>query len=145
MISRSENMRRIRSRDMRPELAVRREVHGMGYRYRLHRSDLPGKPDLVFGSKRKVIFVNGCFWHQHPSRSCPIVRMPRSNLSYWAGKLRKNLERDRANVRNLSEMGWEVLIVWECELGDMGSLRARIKNFLEGLPSQHNGGSGSGV
>lgn len=108
-ISRSENMRRIRSKDTRPEMAVRRIVHGLGYRYRLHRKDIPGKPDLVFPRHRKVIFVHGCFWHQHPG--CQDGRLPKSNTSYWGPKLKRNVERDKTALAELSSLGWEVLVI----------------------------------
>ena len=120
-------MSRIRHADTKPELLVRRLVHGMGYRYRLHRSGLPGRPDLVFGPKRKVIFVNGCFWHQH---GCTQYRMPRSRLTFWVPKLQKNVERDEAVRRQLADLGWDVLTIWECELRDVDGLRQRISQFL---------------
>ncbi|MDK2973483.1 MAG: mismatch endonuclease, patch repair protein [Candidatus Sumerlaeota bacterium] len=127
---RSENMRRIRSKDMAPELAVRRLVHAAGYRYRLHRKDLPGKPDLVFPARGKVIFVHGCFWHQHSARKCGIVRKPKSNTGYWEMKLANNVRRDRRNRRALKRLGWDVLIVWECQTRDPAKLEARIRRFL---------------
>ena len=99
---RSENMRRIKSKGMKPELAVRKIVHGMGYRYRLHRKDLPGKPDLVFGPARKAIFVHGCFWHQHTE--CREGRPPGSNTGYWGPKLARNIERDAGNLARLTEL-----------------------------------------
>ena len=91
---RSKNMAHIKSKDMKPEMAVRRLIHSMGYRYRLHYKHLPGKPDLVFPSRKKVIFVHGCFWHQHDCKLCPIVRKPKSNTDYWLSKLEKNIQRD---------------------------------------------------
>lgn len=130
---RSKNMRRIRSKDMKPEMVVRRLVHGMGYRYRLHRKDLPGKPDLVFPGRKKVIFVHGCFWHQHGDPDCKIARRPKSNLDYWNPKLDRNVERDARNQAKLREMGWDPLIVWECQARgreDPGSMEARVANFL---------------
>lgn len=127
---RSENMRRIRSKDMKPEMIVRKLVHGMGYRYRLHRKDLPGKPDLVFGPKKKVIFVHGCFWHQHDDPECKIARKPKSNNTYWDSKLQRNIERDAENQRKLKEMGWDVLTVWECEVREAGQLSQKISQFL---------------
>jgi DNA mismatch endonuclease, patch repair protein len=127
---RSANMAAIRSKDMKPEMIVRRLVHGMGYRYRLHRKGLPGKPDLVFGPKRKVIFVHGCFWHQHDKAECLDGRLPKSNTGYWGPKLQRNVERDQSNVVELSKQGWDVLVVWECETGDEGSLRQRLQKFL---------------
>jgi DNA mismatch endonuclease (patch repair protein) len=128
---RSENMSRIRSTGMKPEMAVRRMTHRMGYRYRLHGSDLPGRPDLVFPRLRKVIFVHGCFWHQHPSRLCRIVRMPKSNLGYWQDKLLRNATRDRKNRAKLRALGWTSLVVWECSLKNERRLDARLRKFLE--------------
>lgn len=132
---RSENMRRIRSKDMKPEMVVRRLVHGMGYRYRLHRKDLPGKPDLVFPSRKKVIFVHGCFWHQHGDPECKIARRPKSNLDYWNPKLDRNVNRDAQNQAELREAGWEYLIVWECEAREAlrnstDLLEAKLRRFL---------------
>lgn len=127
---RSENMRRIKSKDMKPELAVRRLVHGLGYRYRLHRRDLPGKPDLVFGSKRKVIFVHGCFWHGHELEGCNDARVPKSNTDYWNLKLARNKERDAAHNAELKEAGWKVLTIWECEMKTQSIVEKRIKRFL---------------
>src|SRR5581483_7737979 len=112
---RSENMRRIKSKNMKPELAVRRLVHKLGYRYRLHRKDLPGNPDLVFSSKRKVIFVNGCFWHGHDLEGCRDGRRPKSNTGYWNTKLARNKERDAKNIAALEASGWAVLTIWECD------------------------------
>ena len=125
---RSENMRRIRSRDTTPEMVVRRMVHGMGYRYRLHGKDLPGKPDLVFKSRRKAIFVHGCFWHQHPG--CQEGRLPKSNISYWRPKLERNQRRDAETHSALRDSGWRVLVVGECEVKDRTPLRRRLRRFL---------------
>jgi len=125
---RSENMRRIQSKDTLPELAVRRIAHAMGFRFRLHRKDLPGKPDLVFPGLRKVIFVHGCFWHQH-SR-CPEGRLPKMRLNYWAPKLARNRERDRENLGALEKLGWDSLTIWECEIKDAQTIRNRIAKFL---------------
>ena len=127
---RSYNMSRIKSSNTSVELAVRRLIHGMGYRYRLHGKGLPGKPDIVFRPRRKVIFVHGCFWHQHSSPDCPDSRVPKSNLSYWEPKLERTKQRDANNQNLLLEMGWESLIVWECELRDIPALRSRIQRFL---------------
>lgn len=124
---RSANMRQIRDRGMKPEMAVRRMVHAMGYRYRLHRRDLPGKPDLVFGPRRAVIFVHGCFWHQH---DCREGHRPKSNSSYWDAKLQRNVERDAMHVAALRELDWRVLVVWECEVPGNESLSKRIETFL---------------
>ncbi|MDQ2776025.1 MAG: DNA mismatch endonuclease Vsr [Acidobacteriota bacterium] len=122
-------MRRIRSKDTGPELIVRRLVHSLGYRYRLHRADLPGKPDLVFNRRRKVIFVHGCFWHQH-SR-CKITHVPRSNGDYWAPKLARNKARDVRTRAKLRKLGWHYLIIWECETKDPDKLKDRLVSFLE--------------
>jgi len=126
---RSERMGRIRSKDTKPELRVRRLVHSLGYRYRLHRSDLPGKPDLVFPSRQKVVFVHGCFWHRHAG--CPNTRLPKSNLDFWKPKLEANRKRDIKHKRQLTRLGWQYLVIWECEVRDMEALAARIVGFLE--------------
>lgn len=128
---RSDNMRQIKSKGMKPELAVRRLVHGLGYRFRLHRKDLPGKPDLVFGPRRKVIFVHGCFWHGHEKKGCRDSREPNSNTEYWSPKLAGNKARDARNLANLTAAGWNVLVVWECEIKDREKLLHRLSSFLE--------------
>lgn len=128
---RSYNMRRIRSKDTAIEMTVRRAVHSLGYRYRLHDRKLPGKPDLVFSSRRKVIFVHGCFWHQHSDGSCRIVREPKSKQGYWVPKLERNRARDAEHLAALDQAGWDVLIVWECSVeGDQELLRNQLKLFL---------------
>jgi DNA mismatch endonuclease (patch repair protein) len=124
---RSANMARIKDRDTKPEITVRRMVHGMGYRYRLRKKDLPGKPDLVFGPRRKVIFVHGCFWHQH---NCPAGRIPDSRREYWKPKLHRNVDRDADNGRRLEAAGWDILVIWECETEDADALTARLLEFL---------------
>lgn len=121
-------MRAIRSSGMKPEMIVRRLTFGLGYRYRLHRKSLPGKPDLVFGPRRKVIFVHGCFWHQHPS--CIDGKLPKSNLGYWGTKLARNVERDAENIASLKAGGWKTLVIWECETKDLRKLAAKVKRFL---------------
>jgi DNA mismatch endonuclease (patch repair protein) len=123
---RSERMGRIRGRDTKPELIVRRLVSAMGFRYRLHSSRLPGKPDLVFRRLKKVIFVHGCFWHRHPGCG----RMPKSRLDFWQSKLRSNRRRDLLNQRRLARLGWVFLVVWECELKDIRMIKTRIRTFL---------------
>ena len=128
---RSYNMRRIKSSNTSVELAVRRLIHGMGYRYRLYDRTLPGKPDIVFRPRRKVIFVHGCFWHQHPSADCLDSRVPKSNQGYWGPKLERTKQRDAENQDKLRESGWKSLIVWECELRNLPDLSARIKRFLD--------------
>lgn len=125
---RSANMRAIRSAGMKPEMVVRRVAYALGYRYRLHRKDLPGKPDLAFIGRRKAIFVHGCFWHQHPD--CREGRPPKSNSGYWGPKLARNIERDAENVRRLRELGWTVLTIWECETERHDDLVRRITSFL---------------
>lgn len=128
--SRSERMGRISGRNTKPEMFVRRLVHSLGYRYRLHRKDLPGCPDLVFPGRRKVIFVHGCFWHRHGDSSCKLARLPKSRLEFWLPKLEANAERDEKNVERLIEDGWEVLVLWECELKDHAFIKSRIESFL---------------
>ena len=127
---RSRCMSRIRSRDMKPERFVRSLVHSMGYRFRLHRRDLPGTPDLVLAKHRAVIFVNGCFWHWHADSSCPIAGLPKSNVSYWEPKLRRTRERDELNRRALQSLGWRVLTLWECQLTDRVRATKRVRGFL---------------
>ena len=127
---RSQNMAAIRSRNTKPELIVRRLVHSLGYRYRLHRKDLPGKPDLVFGPRQAVIFVHGCFWHMHPQAGCLDARKPKSNRSYWLPKLKKNIERDARNLEELRLLGWRVLIIWDCETRNTDQVTNRIAGFL---------------
>ena len=112
-------------------MLIRSLVHRMGYRFRLHRKDLPGKPDLVFPSRRKAIFVHGCFWHWHPDPNCKHARMPKSRPEFWRPKLEGNRRRDRENRQNLSELGWEVLEIWECEIADLEKIGARIQAFLD--------------
>lgn len=123
-------MRAIRSKGMKPELAVRRLVHSMGYRYRLHRHDLPGRPDMVFPARRKVIFIHGCFWHQHEAADCKLAHRPKSNLRYWGPKLQRNKDRDGRHRERLARLGWEVLVIWECEVKTADDLDERIRNFL---------------
>ena len=125
-------MSRIRARDTKPELLVRGLTHGMGFRYRLHRRDLPGSPDLVFSSLRKVIFVHGCFWHRHPN--CKLARLPKSRQEFWVSKLMANRERDLVNQARLSDSGWDSLVVWECETRDQEMLAERIRTFLGTRP-----------
>ena len=125
---RSENMRRIKSKGTKPELTVRTMVHRMGYRYRLHSPDLPGKPDLVFRARKKIIEVRGCFWHQH--RGCHEAHIPKSQTKYWLPKLGRNRQRDKANYKQLRALGWRVLVVWECEVDDTRHLSATLRKFL---------------
>ena len=121
-------MRAVKGRDTGPEMAVRRMLHAKGYRYRLHRKDLPGKPDLTFPSRRKAVFVHGCFWHGHP---CPRGdRTPKTNADYWRRKIERNRQRYEAQQAALLDAGWGVLTVWECELRRGDELAARIEAFL---------------
>ena len=125
---RSENMRRIKSKGMRPEIAVRRLVHAKGYRFRLHCATLPGKPDIVLPRWRKIIEVRGCFWHQHGR--CIDSHIPKSGRAYWVPKLRRNRERDKHNLRRLRALGWRVLVVWECEVTHPTRLSRKLDRFL---------------
>ena len=122
-------MSRIRSKDTEPEMTVRRMVHAMGFRYRLHQCQLPGTPDLVFPGRKKVIFIHGCFWHRHAKR-CPLTRLPKSRLDFWLPKLEKNRLRDDQNRRRLRAAGWRVLTLWECQLRKMDLIRLRVMTFL---------------
>ena len=126
---RSENMRRIKSKNTKPEVLLRSLLHRQGYRFRIHCKDLPGKPDIVFPGRRKVVFVHGCFWHQH--QDCREGRVPSSRQDYWGPKLKRNRERDAAAIAELRERGWEVEIVWECEV-DVHERFARLEGFLMG-------------
>jgi DNA mismatch endonuclease, patch repair protein len=127
---RSQIMRNVRSQDTGAEWAVRHLIFAMGYRYRLHCKHLPGKPDIVFSKKRKVIFVNGCFWHGH--EKCPRAKTPQTNRDYWTQKISRNKQRDCTNLQALSDSGWCALVVWECELRDAQALQTRIRDFLNG-------------
>ena len=122
-------MARVRSKNSRPELAVRKIVFAFGYRYRLHARTLPGCPDLVFRPRRKVIFVHGCFWHRHAN--CILARMPKSRIDFWTTKLEGNRNRDNRNKRSLAREGWKVLTIWECQLRDAARVEARIRRFLD--------------
>lgn len=135
-MTRSENMRRITGKDTTPELTVRRLLCQRGFRYRLHRAELPGKPDIVFVSRRKVIFVHGCFWHAH---SCRLAHKPRTNEGYWSPKLRRNQERDTRHLAALKAAGWKVLTIWECELKDVRSVERKLLRFLNNTKEQRKG------
>ena len=121
-------MRRVRSKGTKPEMSVRRELHRRGYRYRLHRADLPGRPDLTFPSRKKVLFVNGCFWHLHSG--CARARIPASNRDFWVAKLLRNRRRDAESLTALRDLGWDPITVWECELQDLEVALAGIESFL---------------
>lgn len=128
---RSRNMARIRAKDSSPEMRVRRLAHRLGYRYRLHRKDLPGKPDLVFASRKAAVFVHGCFWHQHPEPSCKDARRPKSRQDYWDPKLDGNIQRDARHIQALEAAGWRVMTIWECETLADAELEERLEAFLD--------------
>lgn len=125
---RSARMALVRGRDTVPELAVRRLVYRAGFRYRLHVAALPGKPDLAFPARKKVLFVHGCFWHRHPG--CAQARIPKSRLAFWVPKLRGNRRRDLRNIRLLRRMGWGVEIIWECETRNSALVERRVRRFM---------------
>lgn len=128
---RSERMSRVRDKGSRAELFVRSLVHRLGYRFRLHKAGLPGKPDLVFPSRRKVIFVHGCFWHRHPDPTCALARLPKSRQEFWVPKLEGNRRRDLRVEDELSSLGWRSLVIWECQLRDRSFLENEIRTFLD--------------
>lgn len=125
---RSWNMAQVRHKDTKPELAVRRMLHGKGYRFRLHRKDLPGTPDIVLPRYKTVVFVNGCFWHRHGG--CPEATMPKTRTDFWRGKFDENVARDRRNHAALRALGWKVHVVWECETTAMELLAERLETTL---------------
>jgi DNA mismatch endonuclease (patch repair protein) len=122
-------MRAVKSQDTKPEMAVRRLIYRLGYRYRLHRADLPGKPDLVFPARRKIIFVHGCWWHGHDCKRG--AREPKTNTAYWRAKIGRNVTRDRANLSALNALGWQVAVIWECRIGDLESVEQIVVTFLD--------------
>lgn len=136
---RSKQMSLVRSNDTKPEWIVRHLVYNLGYRYRLHRKDLPGKPDLVFRPRQKVIFVNGCFWHGH---RCRLGRMPKSRLDYWQNKIARNRARDTEHLRQLRRLDWSALVLWECQLRDNDTLCSQVCGEfylpLYVVPHHHN-------
>ena len=125
---RSWNMSQIKGKDTKPEILVRSLVHRMGYRFRLHRKDLPGRPDLVFPGRRKVIFVHGCFWHRH--EGCKLAYTPKSRVDFWNAKFKANVERDRRNLQDLKAAGWQVIVIWQCETKDPDKLAERLRSEL---------------
>nr|WP_256350526.1 very short patch repair endonuclease [Pseudomonas gingeri] len=126
---RSLRMAKVRSKGTKPEMAVRRLLFSMGYRYRLHDRSLPGSPDIIFKSKKKVIFVHGCFWHRH--EGCRLARLPKSRPDFWIPKLEGNRERDARTLLQLKSQGWDAFVIWECELKDLNLLEKRLNGFLE--------------
>lgn len=127
--TRSRTMRAVKSANTKPEMLVRRLAHRLGFRFRLHRKDLPGKPDLVFPDRQRVIFVHGCFWHGHDCKRG--ARQPKTNADYWLAKIARNQARDQKVVEELTAAGWPSLILWECELRDQEALAARLFAFLQ--------------
>ena len=125
---RSERMSRIRGVNTKPELLVRSIVHRCGYRYKLHDASLPGKPDMVFPRRRRVVFVHGCFWHRHPR--CSLARLPKSKLNFWLPKLTLNRSRDIRNVAKLRRAGWKVAVIWECQVKRTEWLERKLRKFL---------------
>lgn len=125
---RSRNMAAIRSKNTKPEMIVRKIAHSLGFRYRLHRRDLPGKPDLVFPRSKKIIFVHGCFWHMHSCQYGNVI--PKTNTAFWRRKRTSNVERDRRNKLDLKKLGWQILVIWECQTKNVTSLQTRIHDFL---------------
>jgi len=127
---RSWNMSRIRGRDTKPELAVRSALHGLGFRFRVNKRELPGCPDIVLTRHRVVVLVHGCFWHRH--RSCRFAYIPRSRVSFWSKKFEKNVERDSLKAKELRRLGWRVIVVWECQTADHAALIKRLSLVLKG-------------
>jgi DNA mismatch endonuclease (patch repair protein) len=138
--ARSSLMARVRLRDTRPELAVRKVAHALGFRFRLHRRDLPGRPDLVFPRLRKVVFVHGCFWHRHSG--CRRTTTPKVRAAFWQAKFAANIERDHRSIAGLEKEGWEVLVIWECETDDASKLSARLAQFLKSRTLESDTGPG---
>jgi len=126
---RSWNMSRIRSVNTKPEMVVRSLLHNLGYRFRLHRKDLPGKPDIVLPKHRTIFFVHGCFWHRH--KGCKFAYNPKSRISFWEKKFKNNIKRDEQNIDMLKQMGWKVNIIWECEIKDIDQLKANLLSQLK--------------
>lgn len=124
---RSWTMAQVRSKNTTPEIAVRKAAHALGLRFRLHRSDLPGKPDIVFPARRIALFVHGCFWHQH---RCKRARRPKTNTAYWTKKLDRNLQRDRSTAQALRKSGWRCAVIWECETKDLRRLEATLQRIV---------------
>ena len=127
---RSEIMSHIKSKNMTPEMKVRRLAHSLGFRFRLHQKNLPGTPDLVFSRLNKIIFVHGCFWHQHGAVNCKIKRLPKSRQEYWIPKLERNKARDKKAISSLRKAGWEVLVIWECQTLNIKQLEKKLIRFL---------------
>jgi DNA mismatch endonuclease (patch repair protein) len=133
---RSWNMSRIRSANTAPELIVRSQLHKMGCRFRLHRPDLPGRPDIVLPSRKMALFVHGCFWHQHPK--CKFATTPKSNKGHWTSKFKKTRSRDKANLSALKQSGWKAIVIWECETKDPAVLKEKLKHCLSRTDKKRN-------
>ena|ERR1700722_8801243 len=129
--ARSQRMALVKGKNTQPEMIVRRMVHSMGYRYRLHGKLLPGRPDIVFASRKKVIFVHGCFWHRHSALSCKLARLPKSKLQFWLSKLNANQARDQKSRIQLRGLGWKSLVIWECQLKRRAFIERKIRSFLD--------------
>jgi DNA mismatch endonuclease Vsr len=129
-LARRRNLAAVSGKDTAPELRVRRLLHGMGFRFRLHRRDLPGTPDIVLPARRKIIEVRGCFWHRHPDPACRNAVLPKVRAEWWAEKLARTVARDERNLLALRDAGWSVLVLWECEVKDEPALAARLRSFL---------------
>lgn len=138
--ARSAQMARVKGRDTKPELVVRRALHAAGLRYRLQERRLPGRPDIVFPSCLVAVQVRGCFWHRHDDPGCALARLPKSKLDFWGPKLTANAERDARNDAALRELGWQVEVVWECELSRVAERRARLDALIETIVSVCSGG-----
>ena len=134
-------MAAVKQKDTKPEMRVRSFLHKQGLRYRLHDNKLPGKPDLVFPRFRTVLFVHGCFWHGHPDEQCKLARIPKSNVKFWRDKISGNRERDERNVERLRKLGWNVVVIWECQLSNcevLGGLPYRINTALLAKDNEKN-------
>jgi len=129
--ARRRNLAAVAAKDTGPELRVRRLLFRMGYRFRLHRRDLPGTPDIVLAGRRRIIEVRGCFWHRHPDPACRNAVLPKVRAEWWAAKLARNVARDEQNLIALHDAGWSVLVLWECEARDEATLAVRLRSFLE--------------
>ena len=128
--ARRRNLAAVGGKNTAPELKVRRLLHGLGFRYRLHRRDLPGTPDIVLSGRRRIVEVRGCFWHRHPDPACRNAVLPKTRREWWAEKLARNVARDERNLMALRDLGWSVLVLWECETADETALAARLREFL---------------
>ena len=128
--ARRRNLAAVSGKDTAPEVRVRRLLHGMGYRFRLHRRDLPGTPDIVFPGRRAIVEVRGCFWHRHTDSACRNAVLPKVRADWWAEKLARNVARDERNLLSLTDAGWSVLVLWECEMKEPDAVAARLRSFL---------------